>query len=427
MVSETRREFTLVTPFVTDYGANTILNNLSSDVKMSAIFGFRRIDFARGSSSYSAVYQLSNRGETRNLPGLHAKVYMSDSQAIVTSGNLTEAGLTKNAELGVLLEDQMILGNLRTELDSLWQRAIPLDNLPSVEEVQPTLDAIKGIHTKIQQQFSVPLPDTLFGDPVRVQPKLKAGRYKSLLEQTSLIQSITSRLERIVEREKQRILQPDSEEMARELRRRLRKTRFVFFERDRTYSTQEFHAYAKSYFSEFCDDTYLCQHEKSRRPEWRHQVRLALQSLKEDGYIDNVSRGVWKFTDKAAQRWSPRGQKTDQICIQVIKENPSLLTKIRSLVSVEEVIRWTGALTGVQPQQKKKGETEEAWLDRYKSRLDILREITETLDWLTKQVSAPKEDIWCCLRAIQYEIGLENNMNPVKLRIMYEIQKRLGT
>jgi hypothetical protein len=281
------------------------------------------------------------------------------------------------------------------------------------------------MHRKIGE-FSIPLPETLFSTPKRIQPSTRVVGHHTSLGVLPLLQRITSRLERIIEEEKWQLARADSGEIARELRRRLRNTRFVFFERDRDYTAQEFHTYAKTYFSEFCDDSYLCIHEQPRRPEWKHQVSLTLLSLREDGYVENVRRGVWRFTDKAAQRWSPRGQKTDQTCVRVIQENPSLLSETRLQVTVEEVIRWTGALTGVQPQQKKKGETEEAWLDRYKSRIDILKEITTKLDWLVQQIDAPREDIWCCLRAIQYEIGLENNMNPVKLRIIYEILKRMS-
>jgi hypothetical protein len=46
---------------------------------------------------------LSDRGKVRTLPGVHAKVYIFDNQAIVTSANLTETAFTKRREIGVWL------------------------------------------------------------------------------------------------------------------------------------------------------------------------------------------------------------------------------------------------------------------------------------------------------------------------------------
>jgi phospholipase D-like protein len=47
---------------------------------------------------------LMDRGPVRSLPGVHAKVYVFDEQAVVTSANLTETAFTKRHEIGVYLD-----------------------------------------------------------------------------------------------------------------------------------------------------------------------------------------------------------------------------------------------------------------------------------------------------------------------------------
>jgi hypothetical protein len=47
---------------------------------------------------------LMNRGPMRTLPGVHAKVYIFDEEAVVTSANLTETAFTKRHEIGFYLD-----------------------------------------------------------------------------------------------------------------------------------------------------------------------------------------------------------------------------------------------------------------------------------------------------------------------------------
>ena len=57
------------------------------------------------------------RSNVVHLPALHAKVYISDSrEAIVTSANLTNGGLWRNLEYGVLLRDEEIVNALRNDM-----------------------------------------------------------------------------------------------------------------------------------------------------------------------------------------------------------------------------------------------------------------------------------------------------------------------
>jgi len=49
--------------------------------------------------------KLVSRGAVRSISGVHAKIYIFDNRAIITSANLTETAFTKRREIGVLLDE----------------------------------------------------------------------------------------------------------------------------------------------------------------------------------------------------------------------------------------------------------------------------------------------------------------------------------
>lgn len=57
-----------------------------------------------GNVHRGTLMRLLNRGLVKTVPAVHAKIYIVDDQAIITSANLTETGFTKRREIGILLE-----------------------------------------------------------------------------------------------------------------------------------------------------------------------------------------------------------------------------------------------------------------------------------------------------------------------------------
>lgn len=58
---------------------------------------------------------------------LHAKLLVGDSDAFLGSANLTDAGLNRNAELGVHFQDTDEIAELRTWFDELWSETETTD------------------------------------------------------------------------------------------------------------------------------------------------------------------------------------------------------------------------------------------------------------------------------------------------------------
>lgn len=67
------------------------------------------------------------------------------------------------------------------------------------------------------------------------------------------------------------------------------------------YPIREVYELVQKQYSELCNNHFLCKDtckNGHNKPEWQHRVRRVLQQygkLKQNGKIENVKRGVWKF------------------------------------------------------------------------------------------------------------------------------------
>ncbi len=86
----------------------TVLTDLSRDNILSG---------ATDASALADVVRVYPGTSIRFLPSLHAKVYVADERcAIVTSGNLTDAGLLRNFEYGVFFSDAESVRTIRDDV-----------------------------------------------------------------------------------------------------------------------------------------------------------------------------------------------------------------------------------------------------------------------------------------------------------------------
>ena len=86
---------------------------------------FNLPDFAEGVSDIESLRLfLDAGGAVRGVHGLHAKLYIfGTGRAIITSANLTGAGLTENREFGIITEDSAAVERCLAWFDALWQDA----------------------------------------------------------------------------------------------------------------------------------------------------------------------------------------------------------------------------------------------------------------------------------------------------------------
>jgi len=70
----------------------------------------------------------------------------------------------------------------------------------------------------------------------------------------------------------------------------------VFFIPRGEHNIGAIYTYVEASVPKMCDNSVPCSHSENEygQPEWKHQVRLALNKLKDRGVIENVRHGVWK-------------------------------------------------------------------------------------------------------------------------------------
>ena len=116
-------ELRIVCPFIKRRALERILPSRPPFLRV--VTRFSLLDFAQGASDIDALRLFLDAGGTiRGVRALHAKLYIfGTSRAIVTSANLTRAGLTANREFGIVTEDSAAVERCLAWFDALWQDA----------------------------------------------------------------------------------------------------------------------------------------------------------------------------------------------------------------------------------------------------------------------------------------------------------------
>jgi phosphatidylserine/phosphatidylglycerophosphate/cardiolipin synthase-like enzyme len=129
-----------------------VLTNLTVDNLLSGVLDIVALrDMALSLPNVTVTY----------LPGLHAKVYVADVRiAIVSSGNLTTAGLAINYEYGVLLRDSLMVEKVRDDLTKygLLGSRVPLETLETLARATQDLKAVhqraeRSINARLRKEF----------------------------------------------------------------------------------------------------------------------------------------------------------------------------------------------------------------------------------------------------------------------------------
>jgi phosphatidylserine/phosphatidylglycerophosphate/cardiolipin synthase-like enzyme len=117
------REQLFACPFIKANVAKLILDNIPAKANISLLTSYKLANFYRGSSDLIALKSfIQKQVPVRNLPGLHAKTYIFDTdRAIITSANLTLGGLQNNYECGVLIDDSDIVGKLKSDFMTIFK------------------------------------------------------------------------------------------------------------------------------------------------------------------------------------------------------------------------------------------------------------------------------------------------------------------
>jgi hypothetical protein len=85
------------------------------------------------------VRQFYERGNVKTLIGLHAKIYILDDEALITSANLTGTAFSKRHEIGIFTKDTT---EIVTVFEAWWDKAenISLDDLQRIKRTKNKVD-----------------------------------------------------------------------------------------------------------------------------------------------------------------------------------------------------------------------------------------------------------------------------------------------
>ena len=124
LVIGVKTELLISSPYVTQEGVDLVAAKLSLNARNQGRLRFLTdlspLNICQGSTDPRALQLLTevvSNVQITHLPRLHAKVYVADSdRAIVTSGNLTNAGLLLNYEYGVEITDHTMVEAIQRDI-----------------------------------------------------------------------------------------------------------------------------------------------------------------------------------------------------------------------------------------------------------------------------------------------------------------------
>lgn len=116
LIKEANKEIYLCAPFIKENIVNQILLNKKDNVKLTVITSNNISYFLNKSVDISAIKTLINNNvKVFNYNSLHAKIYLVDNNAIITSANLTNNAMYNNYEYGVLLNDEKCINQVHLD------------------------------------------------------------------------------------------------------------------------------------------------------------------------------------------------------------------------------------------------------------------------------------------------------------------------
>ncbi len=270
LVRSARRDLCLVSPFLRREPLELISRTIDgrppgTQPDVHIITNLRESSLVDNSLDVAALtgfVDALERSEVVHLPALHAKVYMADSHAaIVTSANLTNGGLWRNREYGVLLRDEEAVRDLRRDMHDFA-------GLGTVV-ARSTLGALAGETERLRDARA---------ETERSPDSRARARLHSLLA--------------------------DTRDMVLQARARgktttgiLADTVIFLLRRQGPMTTRAMHPLVQALHPDICDDAVdrvIDGVHFGKR--WKHHVRNAQQQLRRQGRIERMADGRWALS-----------------------------------------------------------------------------------------------------------------------------------
>lgn len=189
--------------------------------------------------------------DIRFLPRIHAKVYVADERtAIVTSGNLTDSGLSHNFEYGIYLTDKRLVRRIRCDLTQYHSlgTVIQQSQLKVFDEI---VTELKGMQQKAEKSLKSRLREEFEAKLLMADEEILRVRAEGLSAHAAFADTI------------------------------------VYILRRGPRNTKGIYAEMKAIHPDLCDDTMklVIRGQAWPQAQWRHRVRHAQLYLARQGRI----------------------------------------------------------------------------------------------------------------------------------------------
>lgn len=199
LVASAQQDLLLVSPFIKVVKAREIVSILETrgmtrSIRVTVLTNLQPEAALAGAMDIEAFDHFATslaHFELAHLPSLHAKVYVADmARVIITSGNLTEAGVSRNVEYGVVSTHRRVVAAVRrdfTEYAALGARITNEDLRELLQAVGELKAAYREAETAIRSRARHELRERL--DQTRLallRPRARGRTTQSLLAETIL-------------------------------------------------------------------------------------------------------------------------------------------------------------------------------------------------------------------------------------------------
>lgn len=141
-VDKSSSSIKICSPFVKNDVVQEIYNVKKKNTNLELVTNFNIANFYKGASDIDALdFILHNHNSVRNFQNLHAKIYIFDSKRVViTSSNLTNSGLLRNFEYGVVSDDYEFVKKVENDYDNILNNELSGEiNKSDIDEIRKIL------------------------------------------------------------------------------------------------------------------------------------------------------------------------------------------------------------------------------------------------------------------------------------------------
>lgn len=263
LVRNTRSELLISSPYVSQKGVETLVSNLSctqrQNIRLTMVTSLSPMNICQGSTDPAALRALAANSREMalfHLPRLHAKAYIADgARAILTSGNLTAAGLFRNYEYGCEITEPALVARIRQDIKSYGE----LGARVTAQQLDSYCDIAKEVRSAFRKRLAT-------------AGKAAIARFDRTL--------------RVAEDElvRLRLLGGATHTV-------FAKTIVYLLERHGALETIQIHPLIQAIHPDLCDDTIDRVIDGKRfGKKWKHAVRTAQQQLKKKRMIRLAGR-----------------------------------------------------------------------------------------------------------------------------------------